>query len=149
MNPKLIKPLLIGAGVLITLVLIIWGFSKIVKLIKPDDSKDYLKQLEKEAREQDLQQTLSESESETIANSIFTALESYWVEEKIVFDKLAKIQNILDWSKVANAFGIRKISGNWSTSLESGNINEWLQDRLDTEEFDQASAILAKKGINI
>ncbi len=132
---------LVGAGI----VFLAWYFIKKGKEAR--ESKEQISDLKKEAK--GITPTISESQAGTIATSIFEALNSYWVYESKVYNELRKINNIADWYLVNEKFDVKAISQNISTNLKQGNIIEWLNDRLDADEYEKVVQILASKNIKI
>lgn len=135
------KQVLIGFSV-ITIIAVIIYFVLTKKKVKDD----YVRDNEEDISPNEL--SFSEAEFKNIANQIEEALFDYWVVESQIMLNLKKLKNKSDWAKLVSIFGVRQIDGwNISTSLDKGNLSEWLNDRLDAGEIRQVSEILQKIGV--
>jgi hypothetical protein len=83
------------------------------------DSKEEVKEVAKELQalnqNANTKQTLSVSESKSIANSIFAAMDGYGTNETTILRELVKLKNQADWLSVRKEWDVREIS--------SGNLN--------------------------
>lgn len=129
MNPKLIKPLLIGGGVLSGALLILWIVLKIVDAL---GKTDFEKELKKELDDSNL--TLPESKYEQIATGLRVALEGWLTDEESVYRNLELLNTADDWRKVNLVFG----------SPNNKNLVMYLNDDLDNDEKAKVNEILKK-----
>jgi len=129
MNPKLIKHLLIGGGVLAGTLLILWIVLKIVDALGKTDLE---KKLKKELDDSNL--TLPESKYEQIATGLRVALEGWLTDEESVYRNLELLNTADDWRKVNLVFG----------SPNNKNLVMYLNDDLDNDEKAKVNEILKK-----
>ena len=125
------------------------GFYGYKLFVKKDKKDEAVAELEEELKDEPDYEpaTFTNSEALAHANAIWGQLDSFWIDEDLIFEHLNQMQNSADWILLRKKFGNKVMSGNWSTSRDSGNLPQWLNDRLGSGELRDVSAILAKIGI--
>ena len=144
---KQVKLMLLVLGSILVLGILAFATYKIIQKIKSGKSKEYINDLKKEAK--GVEPTLSETQAISIAASLWNGLQDFWVSEDLIISSIRKVKNIADWSIINEKFGTKTIDMNISTNLKVGNLVEWLNDRLDTDEFFEVQNILNSNGITI
>jgi hypothetical protein len=129
----------------VTVVFFGWKAYKYLKdrAANRSETKEYRQELNKNNL------TLSDSEFQSIADSIFTAINTGWYQdddEDLVYRELSKLKTPDDWKKLVIVFGKRK-RNTWTSDVDGG-LKEWLVDALSTSEQKEVSEILSKIGVN-
>lgn len=118
-------------------------FKKGKDILKPDEAKKDVKELEKAG------QIASYMDAQYIgfADAIYAARAGnniFGTDEDAIYAVFMRMKNDLDIAKLITAFGVRRLS----YSFQESTLGGFLKDDLDSEEIDTINTILKKKGIS-
>lgn len=118
-------------------------FKKGKDLLKPDEAKKDVKELEKAG------QVASYMDAQYIgfADAIYAARVGnnlFGTDEDAIYAVFERMKNDLDVAKLITAFGTRRLS----YSFQESTLGGFLKDDLDSDEIDFINTMLKKKGIS-
>lgn len=126
--------------------LIIWGAKTIFEKLKTSDSNKEVKETDKEVNTNNLYHT--EAEFLSIANGIQTALDySGSIDLNALKAQLVKLKSADEWKKVVVVFGKRK--ANATLLWLDGNLNDWMNGKLNYFTRPEVEKILDKIGVTL
>lgn len=126
------------------------GINNIVKgKSSRDSSKATKSDLKNLNKNQDTAQTISDSQAEAYASSIFSALNGYGTDEDAIVSVFDKVKNEADVLAISNAFGVREVSsGSWNPEPNyKGDLSGALREDLSDYWVNKLNEVLADKGI--
>jgi len=131
----------LGAGAIAATAFLFFSY-KIYSKIKSKlaDGKE-TKDLRKEINYKGV--TISESRAQSIADTIFAALNSnLWDDVNVIENELKRLKTSDDWKYVVIKFGKRKRE-TWFSNVDGG-LDEWFADSLKDYELYRINQILSK-----
>lgn len=89
--------------------------------------------------------SFSNLEFENMSSRLLDAMSGATTDEETIYSILKRLNNISDWNKLIQVFGVRETTSMWSDW--SGNLMEWIVDECDDEEQEEVRSILARIGV--
>jgi hypothetical protein len=131
MNPKLIKPAIVGGGALLVLLILFFIFRKLF-MARP--GKETLNDVEKQRNEK-----FSSYQPQVYsgwAERLYKAMQGYGTSESTIYDILGNLKNKYDWFELVTAFGLKTYEG------EKLGLLGWLESELDSMELNTVKKYL-------
>jgi len=92
--------------------------------------------------------TISSSEAQEIADTLYDAMDKFGTDEETVFQELEGL-NQADLLLVINKFGERKMSGAYGIKLgKAKSLIDWIKSEFSGYELDKVKEIFESNGIN-
>ncbi len=137
MNPKIIKPIAIGGGVLLALIiviaLIVWAKNKIA------DTTTTIRLAADANKEIDTtKQTLTQTQLNTLASKLYTAMKGWGTDEDAIYAAFETLGSRTDLMQLRKTFGTK----------DGMTLDEWLADELNASEIEHLNNILATNSID-
>lgn len=134
--------------IIILIVILVLGVGAFLYFKKPTDQQALNNEIDNETNNGE-KPTFTDMEFRSLADRVEGILASFNIDEDAFFAILQKLKSRIDWLKLSQAFGTRTITQNWTTSLDSGDLSAWINDRLDAGEVETAAEILTKINVTI
>ncbi len=109
------------------------------------ETNDVLSQLAKDGKKG----TIDGLKIQTVANSIFTAMDGIGTDIHGVYRAFANINNDVDMVNVIKAYGVRELSSGKFNPVPNikGTLSQAITEELNSEEVQALNGMLANKGI--
>lgn len=88
----------------------------------------------------------------TMANNLFNAMDGYGTGNTDIETELKKLKSKADWFALVDAYGVRTLNcGSYNPFCDdfTGDLEQCLQDELDSDETKDVNEILNKIGVSI
>ena len=131
------KQITIIVGCLLALIVVIWAIVAIKGKI--GDAVTNSKLIDEVNKEIDTNKiTLTQSQINTLASKIYTAVSGAGTDEEAIYDAFSTLSSYSDLQQLNKTFSVK----------EHMTLREWLRDDLSTSEINHINEILASKNIN-
>lgn len=131
------KQITIIVGCVLALIVVIWAIVAIKGKI--GDAVTNSKLIDEVNKEIDTNKiTLTQSQINTLASKIYTAMSGAGTDEEAIYDAFSTLSSYSDLQQLNKTFGVK----------EHMTLREWLRDDLSTSEINHINEILASKNIN-
>ncbi len=131
------KQIAIIVGCVLALIVVIWAIVAIKGKIS--DAVTNSKLIDEVNKEIDTNKiTLTQSQINTLASKIYTAMDGAGTDEEAIYDAFSTLSSYSDLQQLNKTFGVK----------EHMTLREWLRDDLSTSDINHINEILASKNIN-
>lgn len=131
------KQITIIVGCVLALIVVIWAIVAIKGKI--GDAVTNSKLIDEVNKEIDTNKiTLTQSQINTLASKIYTAVSGAGTDEEAIYDAFSTLSSYSDLQQLNKTFSVK----------EHMTLREWLRDDLSTSEINHINEILASKNIN-
>lgn len=144
-NPQVIKTIRFILIVLVLVVILSFSYKKIKKFIDKQKQKQIIDEVGSQIIPSEL--TYSEVEYKLMSQRLFIAMNGNGTDDDAIFDVLTNIKTTSDGLKLIQEFGVKETTVFWSDF--TGNLADWLQDELSSNDFQKAQQYFNNVNINI
>lgn len=100
-------------------------------------------------KNQSTAQTFSNSQAQTFASALFSAMDGWGTDEEAIFSVFKNCKNDADVLAIIKAFGQRANTAEilWTFDTMKGDLSALLRDELDSSDISKINTIFASKNI--